>query len=289
MKINKKKILFLFVLLPYFSFSQTITLNNIELILVRAEINVRYEGSTDNGIDAEPSMLESYYIGKYEITNSMFAEFLNSNKRNKVRRGKYAGEKLIKKNKHFGLFLENGKWQYKEKYKNHPVINVTWYGANEYCEWLSRQTGEEFSLPTKNQWIYAASGGKSTSSNLKYSGTKSNLKPYGNYIKNSFNKPKAVGSKLPNEIGIYDMSGNVKEWCYSYEWQETTEEWVNEDDGMGGTSSEYKNVTHYYNNAALRGGGWADTKKLCKITKALSQNMSYKAKDAGFRVCMKLR
>lgn len=291
-----KKILqhsFIFILMfPLFAFSQTTKIAGIELIFIKADVKVAYAGANDNGIKDESDILSSYYIGKYEITNEQFARFLNYNKSKNVRSGKYSGRRIIKENKRFGLFYKDEKWQYREKYKNNPVVGVSWYGANAYCEWLSLISGKEFSLPTKNQWIYAASDGQRSSSNLKYSGTTdNNIRPYANYIKNTYNKPKTVGSKLPNKFGIYDMSGNVKEWCYSYEWSETKLVWVDDDtDPMSSntfTSRHQEEKTFHHKSAMLRGGGWADMKKTCRISTSPQYKMVYRGKDAGFRVCMK--
>ena len=94
---------------------------------------------------------------------------------------------------------------------DHPIVYVNWYDANAYARWLSKKTGLTYTLPTDKQWEYAARGGLK-SNGFTYSGS-DELGLVAWHKGNSEDRAQAVAGKLPNELGIYDMSGNVWEWC----------------------------------------------------------------------------
>ena len=124
--------------------------------------------------------LSSYYIGKYEVTQAQWKAVMGNNS------SKFSGDNL-------------------------PVENVNWYDVQEFIKKLNATTGKNYRLPTEAEWIFASRGGNQ-SKGYKYSGS-NNINEVAWYEKNSNKKSHTVGTRLPNELGIYDMSGNVSEWC----------------------------------------------------------------------------
>jgi formylglycine-generating enzyme required for sulfatase activity len=133
------------------------------------------------------------------------------------------------------------------------VINVNVSDAVAYCQWVSKETGTTVRLPEENEWEYAARGGKK-SKRYEYSGsnTVGDVAWYGD---NSGRKTHEVATKRPNELGLYDMSGNVWEWC----------------------------GTH----GVLRGGSWGDDALLCRVSGRGGSNPDYRSLNYGFRLLQK--
>jgi tetratricopeptide (TPR) repeat protein len=102
-----------------------------------------------------------------------------------------------------------------------PVDNVNWYRAQEFVQKLSAQTGKQYRLPTEAEWEYAARGGNK-SSNYSYSGSNSLDAVAWNSV-NSGGKTHPVGTKKANELGIFDMTGNVQEWCSDWDSEYTVD------------------------------------------------------------------
>jgi formylglycine-generating enzyme required for sulfatase activity len=174
-------------------------------------------GCNSGDSDEKPAhsvTVSSFYISKYEITNEDYIKFLNAKNLNS--NGSYNAQELIDMNdEDCAIGYRDGSFYFKgSSYadnKKCPVIEVTWYGAVEYCNWLSQTTGKTYRLPTEAEWEYAARGG-SLSHGYIYSGS-NNINEVAWYEGNSGGKTHSVGTKQPNELGIYDMSGNVCEWC----------------------------------------------------------------------------
>lgn len=97
------------------------------------------------------------------------------------------------------------------KSPNHPVEQVSWDACQVFVKRLSELTGKKFRLPNETEWLFAAYGGKNKN-DFRFSGS-NNIDEIAWYLKNSDRKTHAVATKKPNQLGIYDMIGNVKEWC----------------------------------------------------------------------------
>ena len=140
------------------------------------------------------------------------------------------------------------------KGKKNPVENVSWDDCQKFIAELNRLTGKKFRLPTEAEWEYAARGGK-LSRNYKYSGS-NNINDVAWYNDNSSKRTQPVGLKLPNELGIYDMSGNVWEWCS--DWYDSGYYSKTQLKNPMGATSGTKRVD--------RGGSWNGNERFCRIS-----------------------
>ena len=167
---------------------------------------------------------QNYEMGKYPVTIAEYMHFVNDVK------------------KHYPEWMEEGsKYNietgsddyYKEKNfsDNAPIIGISWHDAVAYCKWLSEKTKKVFRLPTEEEWEYAARAG--TTTKWSFGNNAKELEKYAWYKENSGGKTHSVGGKEPNPWGLYDVHGNVWEWC---------EDWFDE--------KEWKKV--------LRGGSWCN-------------------------------
>ena len=153
-----------------------------------------------------------------------------------------------------------------------PVEMVTWDQVKEFIALLNEKSGKAFRLPTEAEWEFAARGGKSSTNN-KYSGF-----PVAGvcswYYSNSNGTSHEVGLKEPNELGIYDMSGNVREWC---------EDWF--DYYTEGESNNPTGPSHG-SGKINRGGSWTTPATNCRITYRQTNYCFEAAKDLGFRLVL---
>src|SRR5262249_27402083 len=97
--------------------------------------------------------------------------------------------------------------------KGQPVICITHHSAMEYCRWLSAKTGKAYRLPTEAEWEYACRAGTKTA--YFFGDDPAKIEEYAWYVENA-EKPQVVGKKKPNPWGLYDMHGNVSEWCLDH-------------------------------------------------------------------------
>ena len=208
-------------------------------------------GNKEYGLVPKQVAVNDYKISQTEITNAQYCEFLNDASIDST--GISNGKRLIDTNSQY-LQIEyiSGQWVCKRNFDNHPMISVTWYGADAFCLWAGGR------LPSEAEWEYAAQGGKSTQGHL-LSGSNS-IDKIAWFVENSNLKTHEVASKAPNELGLYDMSGNVQEWCS--DWFDPSKQ----------------------TNKVLKGGCWAFSSYLCRIYVRdfnLPENSNF---NTGFRL-----
>jgi uncharacterized protein (TIGR02145 family) len=163
-----------------------------------------------------------------------------------------------------------------------PVSRVSWARAQEYVRRLSAQTGKQYRLPTEAEWEYAARGGNK-SKKFKYSGSNS-MDSVGWYDKNSAGKTHPVGLKKANELGIFDMSGNVNEWCIDWLSNYTAEASENPKGPL-----TYSNETNPEPRKIFRGGGFESYLESCHSSYRLGGNPnSVFSHNFGLRVVLEI-
>ena len=157
---------------------------------------------------------------------------------------------------------------------NHPIEKVNWQDAMAYCAWLSQKTNSRYRLPTEAEWEYAARGGR-LSKGFPFSGG-GRLDKVGWFENNSENKAHPVATKKPNELGLYDMSGNVWEWC---------SDWYGEYAATGQTNPQGPDTGTY---RVLRGGGSEYSALSCRVACRFFGNPEGCFFSNGFRVALSL-
>ena len=157
-----------------------------------------------------------------------------------------------------------------------PVESVSWHDAQSFIERLSTKTGMKFRLPTEAEWEYAARGGNK-SKVFQYSGS-DNLDEVGWFAENSGDRTHAVGEKKPNELGIYDMSGNVWEWCL--DWYD--EEYYQDCKKKGVVENPTGPETG--SRRVLRGGGWSSDAQNCRPADRFGVDPGLRGSGLGFRL-----
>lgn len=210
-----------------------------------------------------------FSIGKYEVTNAQFCQFLNE-KGNQTEAetewvnltSSYGSEKCRIQAQGKGFVVEKG-------YENYPIIYVNYYGARAYAQWLSSKTGKKYRLPSEAEWEYAARGGNK-SKGFTYSGSNT-IGDVAWYSENSESKTHAVGGKIANELGLYDMSGNVWEWC---------NDWFKGYPNSTGVSD------YTGSDRVGRGGGWSGNAEDCRSTDRGDRTPTDRNDSLGFRLAI---
>jgi len=188
--------------------------------------------------------ISDLYMGKYEVTQEQWKTIMDSNPSD----FSFCGNTC-------------------------PVEMISWDDTQEFIQKLNSKTGKSYRLPTEAEWEYVARSGNKKE---KYAGTSSDsdLDSYAWYNSNSYDETHPVGQKKPNGIGLYDMSGNVYEWC---------QDWFSSDyyrksprNNPQGPSSD--------GNRVLRGGSWLNEQALLRVSDRNDEKPSVRHRRIGFRL-----
>jgi len=202
-------------------------------------------GSNSGGESVKPAhtvnISKGFWIGKYEVTQKQWKEVMGSN------------PSYFKKD-------------------NLPVEKISWYDCLKFCKKLSLKTGLNFRLPSEAEWEYACRAGTTTK---YYSGNSvSGLMEIAWCRRNSDNTSRPVGGRRPNAFGLYDMLGNVWEWCW--------DNWHDNYDGAPDDGIAWKDTEN--SQCVLRGGGWYGNDDECSSYFRRSFQKDYTYTTYGFRV-----
>ena len=155
--------------------------------------------------------------------------------------------------------------------ENYPAISMTQHAANKYCQWLSAKTGQFFRLPTEAEWEYACRAG--TTNAYFFGDDPAKLVDYAWYEDNSDLKYQKVATKKPNPWGLYDIHGNVAEWCLDQYDLKTYEK-----AGSGVSEMPWVKATKGYPHA-VRGGSWNDPAPLLRSAARRGSERDWKMRD----------
>ena len=234
---------------PKFQNELVFNVKGVQFTMKRVEGGTFTMGATsEQGSDANSGekpthsvTLDSYYIGETEVTQALWQAVMGSNPSN------FNGSDL-------------------------PVESVSWNDCQEFIRKLNQLTGQTFSLPTEAQWEFAARGGN-LSKGYKYSGS-GYIDNVGWYKNNSNSKTHSVAQKQPNELGLYDMSGNVWEWCSDWYGSYSSSSQRNP---IGASSGSFR---------VYRGGSWYYIAQLCRVSNRDYINPDSRRSYLGLRLAL---
>ena len=227
---------------------ETIVVNGVEFNMVKIEGGTFHMGATSEqgGYDEEKPVhsvtISDYYIGETEVTQELWEAVMGSNP---------------------SYFTGNNQ---------RPVEYVSWYDCQEFIKKLNQLTGKKFRLPTEAEWEYAARGGK-YSRGYKYSG-RNDVDEVAWYESNSGETTHPVATKEANELGLYDMNGNVWEWCKDWYGYYQSNSQTNPTGPSEGRSR------------VLRGGGWFNSDWNVRVSSRGGSTPDYRYDEDGLRLAL---
>lgn len=232
------------------------------------------------GCSGDPSCLPSegparrvtvsdFVMQRYEVTNDSFAAFLNALGNQEV----WGSTWYDLESHQAGIINEQGHFRPRMGFGNRAVVEVSHHGARAYAHWKAARTGYAWRLPSEAEWEYAARGGRLMTPTL-YAGSDdpTEVAWFNEQLEAATH---AVGKKLPNELGLYDMSGNAWEWC--------ADAWS--DDYLGApTDGTPRPLGSAGDRYTLRGGGRVGSEWGCRVYRRVAARAVVRNPITGFRL-----
>ncbi len=226
----------------------SITVNGVTFKMVKVEGGTFMMGAPSSDAEAYSNempqhcvTLSEYYIAETEVTQALWQAVMGSNP------------------SHF-------------KFPDRPVEEISWNDCKTFIEKLNQLTDKQFRLPTEAEWEYAARGG-GNSHGYKFSGS-DNVDDVAWYTDNCGGETHAVKTKAANELGLYDMTGNVLEWCSDWMAAYTADTVSNPQ----GPAAGFKRV--------LRGGSLYNDARRLRVTRRSEYNPTFTDYSVGFRLAL---
>ena len=173
--------------------------------------------------------------------------------------------------------------------ESRPIMSVSWYDASAYTEWLSKKSGSNYRLAKESEWEYSCRAGSETSygfGNIKtgffdkiFKKKYKELDDYGWYMQNSDEQTHPVGTKKPNAWGLYDMAGNLYEWC-----EDDFKPYENLDDDLDDEIDETIFGESQDEMKVLRGGSWYGVAQYLRSSNRYFASPNFKGDIVGFRI-----
>lgn len=229
---------------------QSFNANGVSFTMIGVEGGTFLMGSNDSNADSDERpthmvTLDDYYIGETEVTQELWEAVMGYNP---------------------------SEFQYDSQL---PVEFISWNDCQDFIRELNKITGEHFRIPTEAEWEYAARGGHKAGSSTTFAGSNS-IASVGWFTDNSDGLTHPVKMKAPNPLGLYDMSGNLWEWCQDWYGPYSS---YDANNPTGPSSGSGK---------ALKGGAWNGRPQNCRLTNRDSRDTNYASNRLGLRLALSL-
>jgi formylglycine-generating enzyme required for sulfatase activity len=207
------------------------------------------------GPEHDVEITKPFYMGTTEVTVGQFRKFVAANRK-------------------YGVGDDRWREPGFPQSDEHPVVWVSWQNAIDFCNWLTDKEGKKYRLPTEAEWEYSCRAGK-PNARFGYGNDDAELESYAWFDYHSGNGTHRVGDKQPNAWGLYDMHGNVFEWCQDWHGLDHYKSSVAKDPiGSSGTTR------------VTRGGGWSYPLVYCRTAFRSWLDPAERRECVGFRVVL---